>query len=169
MIVLGRIAAPYGVRGWVRLHAFGDDPASWREMSRWYLSRDAEAPEAEWQCVVQKGVREHGDGVVVCFDGITDRTAAENLQGMFFGVPREALPATREDEYYWSDLIGLQVLNQKGELLGRVTGLIETGAHEVLAVRDDEGKERLLPFIAQVVREVDLAGGTIRVEWELDW
>jgi 16S rRNA processing protein RimM len=170
MVVLGRIAAPYGVAGWVRLHAFGDDPDSWRRMARLWLHRDADGD--DWQSYDLKGLRYHAKGWVAQLGGVDDRDTAEKLEGFFVGAPREALPETLPGEYYWSDLIGLRVENQHGEGLGRVCRLIESGANAVLVVGEGEGdkaQERLLPFVAAVVKDVDPVQGCIRVEWERDW
>ena len=114
-------------------------------------------------------MRNHGNGVLVSLEGIADRAAAEAMKGVLVGAPREALPATDEDEFYWGDLVGLQVVNTVDEPLGKVVGLIETGANDVLRVQDSEGVERLLPFVSAVVLSVDKAGGLIRVEWGSDW
>lgn len=164
VVVLGRLADPYGIRGWVRLHAFGDDPLAWAEMPVWWLSGDGKG----WQEKKLKSLRAHGDGVVVLFEGIADRNGAEALKGMLVGAPRESLPATDEDEYYWADLIGLNVVNVQDQPLGQVSKLLETGAHDVLVVQDGE-QERLLPFVDHVVKSVDLAAGCIRVDWGPDW
>ena len=170
MVVLGRLVAPYGVKGWLHLHPFGDDPESWRRISRWYLGKVAEG--TEWSDFGLDTIKAHGDGWVVKFMGVDDRSGAEALEGMFVATPREALPQTGDDEYYWADLIGLQVINESGVMLGRVTSLIETGANDVLVVRDGEGKaakERLLPFVESVIQQVDVAAGSIRVAWGEDW
>lgn len=165
IVVLGKIADPYGIRGWVRLHAFGDDPLSWAEIPVWCLGPE----NGPWREVKLKDLRVHGDGLVALFDGVSDRSGAEALKGMFVGAPREALPATDADEYYWADLIGLEVLNSAGESLGRVTGLIETGANDVLEVAAEDGVQRLLPFVDAVVLAVERDAGLIRVEWGKDW
>ena len=102
-------------------------------------------------------------------EGVSDRTAAEQMRGVFVGAPRSALPATRKDEYYWADLIGLEVVNQHEQSLGKVLGLIETPANDVLRVGDGENTERLLPFVAAVVVDVDLSARRVRVDWEADW
>lgn len=170
MIVLGRLVAPYGVKGWLHLHPFGDDPESWRGMSRWYLGKAAEG--TEWSDFALDTIKAHGDGWTVKFMGIDDRGGAEALVGRFVAVPREELPGTGSDEYYWADLIGLRVINESSVMLGTVISLIETGANDVLVVRDGEGKaakERLLPFIDPVLQQVDVAAGTIRVAWGEDW
>lgn len=170
MVVLGRIVAPYGVRGWVKVHPLGDDPDSWCSMRTWWLGRDGEGE--DWHSYSVESFRRHGAAWIAKLVGVDDRNGAEQLDGRFIAVQREALPQTRQDEYYWTDLIGLAVLNEQGEALGKVDSLIETGAHQVLVVRGgDEGdpKERLLPFVSQVVKDVDVAAGRIRVEWGTDW
>jgi 16S rRNA processing protein RimM len=170
MIILGRITAPYGVKGWLRLHPHGDDPGCWRAMPRWWLGKDP-AAFSDWQPFAVQDMRMHGKGWIVKLAGIDDRSAAERLAGHFFGAPRSELPATARDEFYWADLIGLKVVNERQETLGRVSELIETGAHAVLVVREGAEKavERLLPFVSQVVKDVDLQAGVMRVDWERDW
>jgi len=106
---------------------------------------------------------------VVLLDGVDDRTAAEAMKGVLVGAPRDALPETDEDEFYWADLIGLDVINTAEERLGKVVGLLETGAHDVLRVVGDDEVERLLPFVAAVVLTVDKEAQQIRVEWGSDW
>ncbi len=168
MIVLGRIVAPFGIQGWLRVHPFGDDPEAWRKMPQWWLAADAEAPATSWKAHALEAVKLHGDGVVAKLAGIDDRDASEALGNCYVGAPREALPAPAQDEYYWSDLVGLGVMNMQDQQLGRVKSLVETGAHQVLVVTDGE-RERLLPFVGHVVRLVDVAQGVIRVDWDSDW
>ncbi len=169
MIVLGRIAAPFGVRGWVRLQVFGDDPQAWARMPCWWLGEDEQAADAAWQERALAECRSHGKGLIARFADVEDRDAAQRLAGLYVGAPRSALPRTAKNEYYWADLVGLEVVNEAGENLGSVAELLRTGAHEVLDVRDAAGRRRLLPFVAAVVRQVDPAGGRIRVDWERDW
>lgn len=170
MVVLGRIVAPYGIKGWVKIHPFGDDPAAWRQMNQLWLAATAEEP--DWLAYGLRGFRPQGGSWVAKFDGIDDRTGAEAIEGFFLAAPREALPKAGAQEYYWADLIGLAVENHRGEVLGTVVSLLESGANHVLVVREGssgEMRERLLPFVAAVVKDVDVAGGRIRVEWERDW
>lgn len=179
MIVLGRIIAPYGVRGWLKVKPFGDAPEAWREMPQWWLGASAEGDEGDqrdgWQPHAIEAFRPHAGGWIVKLAGVDDRTAAEKLEGRFVAAPREALPQTESSEYYWADLVGLAVVNEKGESLGRVDSLMETGAHAVLVVKEGSNveargqRERLLPFVDDVVKHVDVAGGCIRVAWEVDW
>jgi 16S rRNA processing protein RimM len=170
MIVLGRIVAPYGLHGWVKVHPFGDGSEAWPSMARWWLSRDAE--KADWREFKLVAAKSHGRGLVAKIGGVDDRSAAERLEGFYIAAPRDDLPKTADGEYYWADLIGLKVQNLIGTPLGKVESLLETGVNAVLVVADGEGdlkRERLLPFVAQVVKEVDLAGGYVRVDWDGDW
>jgi len=165
IVVLGRLAGPYGIRGWMRVHPFGDDPLAWRAMPSWWVGKEG----GPWREVGLKGLKLHSDGVVALLDGVPDRTAAEALKGLLVGAPRGALPAPLEDEFYWADLIGLNVETAAGERLGQVAGLIETGANDVLRVTAADGTERLLPFVESVVLAVEKESGIIRVEWGSDW
>lgn len=167
-VVLGKIVDAWGVAGGVKIHPFADDPGAWAKLPVWWLGREEQASAGWRECRLRKG-RVHGESVVVEFDGVSDRNAAEALKGMLVGVPRSALPPARENEYYWADLIGLQVFNTRDESLGRVLGLIETGANDVLRVGVAGEPERLLPFVAAVVLSVDVGAGCIRVDWEADW
>lgn len=168
MIVLGRIVAPYGIKGWLKINPFGDDPLAWREMPRWWICADSEAPAEAWRPMTLAGCRLQGRALVAGFAEVPDRTAAEALAGCYIGAPREALPETGKDEYYWADLIGLRVANREGVELGMVSGLLSTGAHDVLQVQDGD-EECLIPFVAAYVDEVDRQAGLIRVDWQKDW
>ncbi|MGH8678609.1 MAG: ribosome maturation factor RimM, partial [Burkholderiales bacterium] len=103
-------------------------------------------------------------GLVVRFEGISDRNDAALLKGRDVAVPRSALPATAPDEFYLADLVGLEVENANGERLGTVERLIETGVNAVLVV--DGERKQLLPFVENVIRRVDVAAGKVYVEWE---
>lgn len=168
MMVLGRIVAPFGVKGWVRIAPFGDDPLSWGEMPTWWIAPTAETPDEAWRSVSVQECRSHGDGLIARFDECADRNGAEALKGWFVAAPREAMPAPAEDEFYWGDLIGLRVENLAGESLGVVEGLLSTGAHDVLRIVEDD-VERLIPFVAAYAVSVDLAKRVIRVDWQKDW
>lgn len=168
MIVLGRIVAPFGIKGWVRVAPFGDDPERWGEMPRWWISRDDGAADEAWQAMDLVECRPHGSGLIAAFEQLPDRTAAEAVKGWFVGAPREALPEPDDEEYYWADLVGLSVQNQDGEALGEVAGLMSTGAHDVLRVVDGDA-ERLIPFVAAYALKVDLEGRRIFVDWQKDW
>ena len=110
----------------------------------------------------------HGKVLVAKLQDVADRTGAEKYKGLLVAVPREHLPPAEEDEYYWSDLIGLAVENQDGDKLGTVDSLLETGANDVLVVKGGHG-ELLIPFIDSVIKQVSLKDRTIRVDWQADY
>lgn len=162
-ITLGRVTGPWGVKGWIKVTPYADTPADLCELAHWSLQRGG-----TWQEFGVAEARPHGASVVARLVGCDDRDAAVALKGSDIAVPRDALPAPARGEFYWADLVGLKVVNLQGEVLGEVTGLMATGANDVLRVGGAE-TERLVPYVAHVIREVDLARGEIRVEWGRDW
>ena len=84
-------------------------------------------------------------------------------------VPRSALPEPGAGEFYWSDLVGLAVVNRVAEKLGRVSKVLETGAHPVLHVESEDGVVRLIPVVAAYVDAIDPAAGRIMVDWPADY
>lgn len=168
MIVMGRIVAPFGVKGWVRVAPYGDEPETWGSMPRWWISTDEDAPEDAWKPVELLECKPHGTGLVATFKEAPDRNAAEALKGWFVGAPRDALPDPGEETYYWADLIGLAVVNKDGEHFGEVAGLLSTGAHDVLRVVEGE-EERLIPFVATYALDVNMQARRITVDWQKDW
>lgn len=168
IVVLGKVVDSYGLRGALKVHPFADDPAAWGAMSHWWLGREGDAPDT-WCRLRLIRCREQSGLLIATLEGVVDRDASESIRGMLIGAPREALPAPESGEYYWDDLVGLDVVNVHGQPLGRVIGLIATAANDVLRVGSEDGKERLLPFVAAVVQEVDVAGRRILVDWEADW
>lgn len=161
-IVLGRISGLFGVRGWVKVYSYAEPREAVLNYDRWLLSgKDG------WQeATVAEGQR-HGKTVIVRIDGYDDREQAAGLIGTEIGIPRDELPETGDDQYYWSDLEGLSVVHRDGTVLGTVNNLLETGANDVMVVKGET--ERLIPFVVgKVVLGVDLAKGEIRVDWEWD-
>jgi 16S rRNA processing protein RimM len=150
----------YGVRGWVRVFSYTQPRDNIVHYRPWYLNRAG-----EWQEHELAEGRQHGKGVVARLAGCEDRDEASQLIGAEIGVRRKQLPAAQPGEYYWSDLQGLKVVTLQGELLGSVGHLLETGANDVLVVKGE--RESLIPFVlGQVVDEVDLERGEIRVDWD---
>ncbi len=164
LVVMGRIVAPYGLKGWVRIEPFSAEPDGLSAYPSVWVGRNGDWRELK----VAQSVLQHGASLVARFEGCVERDAALALKGSEVAVKREALPQNAKDEFYWVDLVGLKVVNAKDEELGTVAELFENGAHPVMRIVDGE-TERLLPFIEQVVRQVEMAQGRIRVEWELDW
>lgn len=161
-VLLGRITGLFGVRGWVRIYSYTEPREAVLGYGPWWVRQDGtwrERPLAEG--------RRHGKNVIARLDGYADRERAAELLGGDIGVAPDVLPAPAEGQYYWRDLEGLEVLHRDGTRLGRVAYLMETGAHDVLVTEGE--RERLIPFVpGEVVLDVDLAGGVIRVDWEWD-
>jgi 16S rRNA processing protein RimM len=163
VIVMGRVLAPYGVKGWIKVAPFTAAPGALARFGRWWLG----GPDG-WQEEDVAEARTHGANVVARLAGYADREQAARLRGREVALERSALPETAPDEYYWADLVDLEVVNGNGAPLGKVTALFSNGAHDVMRV--GAGKdERLVPFVPAVVRRVDLAAGRIEVDWALDW
>lgn len=163
-VIMARIGAPFGVRGWVKVHAYAEPPASLLEFPVWHLGH-----EGDWQDRSLAESRALGGAVLaVRFEGIEDRDQAATLRGLEVAVDRQALAPLPAGEYYWADLVGLKVINADGQSFGVVRNLLETGANDVLVVQGD--RERLIPYIRpDVVRAVDLAAGELHVDWDADF
>ena len=162
LMVMGRISAPYAVRGWIKIQPRSEYTDSLLDYERCWVGR-----QGDWrECRLLEG-KAHGQYLLAHLEGMEDRDAAEAVMGMDIAVAREDRPAAEEGEYYWDDLIGLEVVNGEGEVLGQVAGLLETGAHDVLQVKGE--RERLIPFVDAYVRAVDMAARRIVVEWQRDW
>jgi 16S rRNA processing protein RimM len=167
-VALGRVAGVYGVRGWVKLHSYTRPMENLLDYPRWWLV-SAQPYEAR----VIEG-RQHGQGLVAQLSGadgspIEDRDIAAALVGAEIQVLRSELPEAEPGSYYWDDLIGLEVVSDQGEALGRVAAVIDNGAQDVLVLRDGE-QERLVPFVVgPIIRSVDLAGRRIVADWAPDY
>lgn len=159
---MGRIAAPFGVKGWVKVQPFTAATESLTTYATWWLGRDG-----DWQEHQVEQAQAQGRVVVAKLKDYEDPEAAMLLRGRQVAIPREAFPQAKANEFYWADLIGLRVVNRAAQDFGEVTEILETGANEVLVVQGE--RERLIPFIADVIREVDLAAGVVSVDWGADY
>jgi 16S rRNA processing protein RimM len=168
MVVMGRVAGPYAVSGWIKVFPYTEYVDGLLDYPEWWLGSDG----GEWHKFKVIEGEVHGGVLVASLERCADRDAAARLKGLKIAVPRgllPALPESGEEGYYWSDLIGLAVINLQGEVLGTVTGLLETGANDVLQVQIPGETERLIPFIDQVILKVDLEADRITVDWGLDY
>lgn len=159
---MGRVAAPFGVQGWLKIHAYTEAKEGLLSYPAWWLGENG-----EWRqhAVAESSV--HGKALLVRLEGCDDRTAAEAFKGLDIAVSRSQLPTSGRDEFYWADLVGLKVVNRQNQDLGEITGLLKTGANEVLQVKGE--RERLIPFIASVIIEVDLSNHRMLVDWGSDF
>lgn len=162
---MGRVTGAFGVKGWVKVEPYTASPDSLVGYPRWWIEADG-----GWKALEIETSRAQDRTVAAKFAGCDDRDQAALFRGRQVGVARSEFPAAGENEYYWADLIGLEVVNAQDEHLGTVSRVLDTGANAVLVVEAQEsGRERLIPFIAEVVQEVDLAGRVIRVDWGADY
>ncbi|MBB71982.1 MAG: ribosome maturation factor RimM [Legionellales bacterium] len=163
MVTIGRVGAAYGVKGWVRIHAFTSELATIFSYDPWYIN-----DQGEWRAVTVIDGRPHGDGLVAHVEGCDDRDAARLLTGADIAITREQLPELAEGEFYFADLEGLTVKTITGQTLGTVDYILDTGANEIFVVKGD--KERLVPYVQdQVVKNIDIAAGVITVDWDPDF
>jgi len=182
-IEVGFILDAWGVKGWVKVKTFSSDPQAILTAKHWFLKTPepggfkrpltATAPYPEVLQITQ--VKVHGDGLVALPQSSTDRNSSEALRGARIFVARASFPKASIDEFYWVDLIGLDVVNREGQALGAVIGLIDTGPHSVLRVvpvgsdAANEAGQRLIPFVSQYVDDVSLQRHLITVDWGLDY
>jgi 16S rRNA processing protein RimM len=173
-IEVGRIADAWGIKGWFKVLPHSADPQALFSSTRWYLQPSEKGPPVFTGTVLLRvrETKEHSDSVVARADGVEDRSGAEALRGARIFIPRSSFPTAQEDEFYWVDLLGLEVFNREGLRLGVVKDLMATGPQTVLVLEYEEGErklERMLPFVAAYVDGVDLAGRRINVDWQADY
>ncbi len=167
-VVLGKIVSVFGIKGEVKVYSFTEPLDNLLDYRRWTLRRDGESKQVE----VVSG-RLHGKVLTAKLKGLDDREVARTYAGYEICVPRSLLPELDQGEYYWYQLEGLMVIDQQGQLLGKIDHLLETGANDVMVVKPCIGslddRERLLPYIEQCVLSIDLAAGEMRVDWDADF
>tara|TARA_R110000868_G_scaffold315295_4_gene576215 strand:+ start:3761 stop:4273 length:513 start_codon:yes stop_codon:yes gene_type:complete len=160
-IVVGKIGATYGINGWLKIKAYTELNANILDYAPWYLS---ETDQSLREITIEDG-KPYGKGIIVKFPDINTPEDARLLTGKTISILRSQLPALSADEYYWSDLEGLTVINQQGVTLGTVAYFIETGSNDVFVVKGE--KEIAIPYLpGTVVLKVDLAKQEIIVDWE---
>lgn len=159
-INVGKVSGTFGVKGWVKVFSFTDPRDNILSYSPWLLKKGSESKTVK---VIDGKLQ--GKTLVAQLEGVIDRDLAEALLGWDVLIAQNQLPATKAGEYYWSELIGLQVENLQGVYLGTVDSLLETGANDVLIIRGD--RERAIPFIqGQHVIEIDLNQRKMKVDWD---
>ncbi|MEN9501081.1 MAG: ribosome maturation factor RimM [Pseudomonadota bacterium] len=163
MITLGKISGVFGVKGWVKVFSHTEQRESILAYSPWFLQIAG-----EWKPYEVKTGQVQGKGIVAQLQTVDDRDQAQTLVGCSIAIPRERLRSLRQDEYYWADLIGMEVVNLAGFAFGKVDSLFETGSNDVLVVRSDV--ERLVPWIMhEVIKSVALDERRIVVDWDPDF
>ncbi len=164
-IVIGKIGAPYGVKGWVKVTTYTDEIEGVFDYTPWLLG-DAgkEYTVDHW--------RTHNKGVVAKLVGVETRDDAESIKNLDVSIKAQQLPQLADDEFYWRELVGMKVVTESGYDLGVVKEMFETGANDVMLVRANPNdafgqKERMLPYLyEQVIKKVDKQARTIAVDWD---
>ena len=161
-ILVGHIQGVFGIKGWLKIFSHCRPKKQILDYPNW----EVRAPKGNETFELQDG-KAHGVGIIAKLKHIDDRTHAETLKGAEIWVTKTTLSELADDEYYWFELEGLQVNNLQGEILGSVVRLMETGANDVLVVKDKiDQQEILIPYIKeQVVKQVDISNRTIIVDW----
>lgn len=163
LINVGRISGVFGVKGWVKVYSFTGIRETILSYSPWLLMKDGES---RLLAVIDGKLQ--GNAVVARLDGVNDRDQAAKLMGWEIFITPDQLPEPAKDEYYWSDLIGLNVETNLGVQLGVVESLLETGANDVVIVKGE--RERVIPFLqGQTIMDIDLDAGRMVVDWDPDF
>lgn len=166
-LVVGKIGAPYGVKGWVKITTYTHEQDGIFAYSPWLLGE----VESGKEYVVDQW-RTHNKGLVAKLVGVETRDDAESIKNLEISIKAEQLPQLAEDDFYWRELVGMQVVTEQGYSLGVVKELFETGANDVMLIKanlnDAFGqKERMVPYLLdQVVKQVDRQAKTIKVDWD---
>ncbi len=160
-LTLGEIVGAHGVKGWIRVHSYTEPREAILSYSPWLLGE-------QHQAIGLLDGSLNGKSLIARLEGINDRDQAEALRGVEIRVERHQLPATGKNQYYWADLIGLDVVHRNGELLGKIEQMMATGANDVMVVEGD--RQRLIPFLmGNTVLEVDLEARRIVVDWDSEF
>jgi len=164
-VELGKVVGVWGVKGWIKLHSYTRNRADIAQYATWYL----QAPRKKGDPVAFDVIncREQGQGIVAQLEGVIDRDQAMAMNGQKILVKQTDLPTLPEGEYYWQQLIGLEVSNDRA-VIGVVKSILETGANDVLVVKQtQQGKpDVLIPYTKEAVLSVDLERGTMQVDWD---
>lgn len=163
LIVIGRFGAPFGVKGWMKIHAFTEDTDDILQYQPWFADFKTGLTE-----VKILGHRKHHNGIIAQVEGCDTKEDTVRFRNVNIAVKRSTFPELEDDEYYWTDLVGLTVSNTAGVTLGKIDHIMPTGANDVLVLKGD--KEILIPYVKnKVIKQVDLENKTMIVDWEPDY
>lgn len=173
-IEVGRITDAWGIKGWFKVLPYSADPEALFSSKRWFLLPTEKGVKTfdGVGLLKVKEAKTHSDTVVACAQEIDGRSAADALRGARIFISRSCFPTAQKDEYYWVDLIGLEVVNREGVSLGHVRDLLTTGPQTVLVIdRVQDGKtvEIMIPFVAVYIDDVKLSECRILVDWQADY
>ena len=163
MVVLGRLRAPWGVKGWIKVESYTDPPEGILGYPEWSVA----SPGGGWETVRVINGRAHGAGrlVVAELEGVAAPEAARRYAERDIAVPRSTLPAPGPGESYWEDLVGCRVVTLEGAGLGVLSHFLEYPTGPVMVVRDG-ARERWLPLSPPHLKSVDLGARCVTVDWD---
>ncbi|AKQ33829.1 ribosome maturation factor RimM [Candidatus Coxiella mudrowiae] len=162
-VIMGRLARAYGVQGWIKIVSFTDPIKNLLTYKNWFIRHHN-----EWQLFSLRTGRIHGPFLVVKLEGLDDPETAKQYTNDLIAVERNTLTPLEENEYYWTDLIGMRIITTEGVALGTVKSLLETGSNDVL-ITSNQGHGRLIPYLSHVVKSVDIENKIIMVNWNADF
>ena len=163
-VIIGKIGAPYGVKGWVKINSYTDEKTGIFSYVPWIIGSGQQHQVVQW--------RTHNKALVAQLSGIDSRDDAERIKNLAISIESTQLPELGDDEVYWRDLMGMQVVTNAGYSLGLVKEIFATGANDVMLIKANTNdafgqKERMLPILFdQVILQIDKASATITVEWD---
>lgn len=165
LVTVGRITAVYGVRGWVKVHSYTEPMDNILQFADWRLQG-----QNGWEPLKIDGGKRHGKGLIAHIEGVDDRDLAARYCQRDIAIPRGEMPQLGEGEFYWHQLVGLRVVSDfdgREHDFGTVVRMMETGANDVLVVRGEGGRERLIPYLPdEYISSIDVGAGVIIVHWD---
>lgn len=168
---MGRLGSTYGLKGYLKVQSFTEQPENLFDYSPWFIRRRG----GDWREVKVEAWKPHGDTFIVKLDVVNVKEEAALLTGMDIGIKRSSLPALSDDELYLSDLIGCTVIGLEGVNLGVVSRVVDHGAAPIMEVSPSDQTKgdpsvRLIPYVkGPIVTKVDLESRTIWAEWGEDY
>jgi 16S rRNA processing protein RimM len=159
-VVMGKVVGSHGIKGWLKIQPFTEELKTLGKFSSWFVSKN----ENEWKEFKVESSSIQGRTVLAKIENINNRNDADVLRGFLIGISKIDLPILAKGKYYWSDLIGLEVINQTGFNFGTIESIMETGSNDVFVIKDE--KKTLIPYLDNVVLKIDLDKKNILVDWD---
>jgi len=163
-VLLGNVSGIHGLKGWLKIFSHTSPRLKITGYSQWFLKK----PSEDWKAYKVLNGREQGKNIIAQLEGISERNQVEALIGSEIAVLAEQLEALSDGKYYWKDLVGVEVKTTEGVSLGRLDWIFNSGSNDVLVVKSDgsDRKERMLPFLDEVVISIDLGSSLMIVDWD---
>tara|TARA_B100000586_G_scaffold24388_1_gene16051 strand:+ start:112 stop:627 length:516 start_codon:yes stop_codon:yes gene_type:complete len=163
-IYLGKITGVHGIKGWLKIQSFSSPPENILNYPSWIITNKGE----EDFYSIEQG-RKQNNKIVVKLEKIDDRNTAESLINSKIQILRSDLPKLSNENYYWSDLVGLSVLNSEETVIGKIESLIETGANDVMVIITLKDERILIPFVMhEIIKEVNVELSYIKIDWSIE-